>query len=134
MVAKFFMRRDEMKDTNRKYKKNQKGVLTIDFIFSFTMVLGLFQIFYVLSYTLMVAHLTQYITFSSARLFFAGHIKRVDQKRLAQEKFDYLSKTSPVAQFYKKQFILENLEIKEFKEYEDTLQSDLIVINLWVFE
>jgi hypothetical protein len=99
-----------------KSKHNQKGVLTIDFIFSFTMIIGLFQLFYVLSYTFMVAHLTQYITFASSRVYFAGQIDPQSQETLARQKFESLTENTAVANFFKSAFKLSDFEAREFTE------------------
>lgn len=96
--------------------RDQKGVLTIDFIFSFTMVIGLFQLFYVVSYTLMVAQLTQYITFASARVYFAAHIDERSQIALAEKKYNELVNNSAVANFFKSGFALTNFEARYFDE------------------
>lgn len=103
---------------DRMKTKNQKGILTIDFIFSFGMVMGLFQVFYVLTYTLMVAHLTQYITFASGRLYNAGHIDENSQRALAERKFEELTLDSAVANFFRGPFAVSNFEAREFTEYD----------------
>lgn len=99
-----------------KSRKKEKGILTIDFIFSFTMIIGLFQVFYVLSYTFMVAHLTQYITFASARVYFAGQIDPQAQETLAQQKFERLSQETAAASFFRNAFRLTDFEAREFTE------------------
>ncbi len=96
--------------------KNQKGILTIDFIFSFAMVIGFFQLFYVICYTLMVSQLTQYMTFASARMYFAGHIDNQSQQRLAERKFNELLEDSPVASFFKGAFTISDFEARDFDE------------------
>lgn len=112
--------------------KSQKGILTIDFIFSFAMVMGLFQIFYVLTYTLMVAHLTQYITFASARLYYAGHIDENSQRNLAENKFNQLTQSSSVANFFRGPFAISNFEAREFTEYAtpDTFRQKYIGVKV----
>lgn len=97
-------------------KKNQKGILTIDFIFSFAMVMGLFQIFYVLTFTLMIAHVTQYMTFAAARVYSAGHLDEETQKSQAEAKFNQLMTESPIASFFRGQFVLSNFEANEFND------------------
>jgi hypothetical protein len=100
------------------FDQNQKGILTIDFIFSFAMVIGFFQLFFVITYTLMVSHLTQYMTFASARMYFAGHIDVQSQERLARQKFDQLTGSPSVSSFFRSAFALSNLEIREFTEFD----------------
>lgn len=98
-------------------KKNQKGVLTIDFVFSFTLILGFFSMFYMLTYTLMVSSVAQYITFASARVFFAGNIDVQSQTSLAEKKFDYLVNDTYFSAFFNGPFELTNFEVREFDEY-----------------
>lgn len=107
---------------NRINSKNQKGILTIDFIFSFAMVIGFFQLFYVITYTLMVAHVTQYMTFASARLYFAGHIDEQSQRELAEKKYNDLLTNSQVSSFFRSAFTLSDFEARDFNEI-DTPQS-----------
>lgn len=94
--------------------ESQKGILTIDFMFSFAMVIGLFQVFYLISYTLMVAQVSQYIAFASSRLYFAGHIDESSQQRLAEQKFKDLKENSSVSSFYRSAFVLNNFQAGEF--------------------
>ncbi len=81
------------------------------------MVIGLFQLFYAITYTFMVAHLTQYITFASARLFFAGHIDVQSQEALAEKKYTELTQNSAAATFFKNAFVISNFEAREFNEF-----------------
>ncbi len=111
-----FSNTETMPSSSKKNLKNQKGILTIDFIFSFMMVMGLFQLFYVISYTFMVAHLTQYITFASARMFFAGHIDVQSQAALAEKKFTDLTQNTSMSSFYRRAFKISNFEAREFTE------------------
>ncbi|MCB0356594.1 MAG: hypothetical protein KDD40_06285 [Bdellovibrionales bacterium] len=53
--------------------KQNKGGLTIDFIFAFTLIMGLSAILLSLSLTLTVASITQYATFVGARSLLSGH-------------------------------------------------------------
>lgn len=71
--------------------KNQRGVLTIDFLFAFVLVFGLtMTLFFSLTFTLSVVEVVQYITFASARNYFAAHHTEAKQKELAKAKFDKL--------------------------------------------
>ncbi len=70
--------------------KNERGALTIDFVFAFILVMGLAAILLALSLTLTVASVTQYITFASARNFNAAHRNVDSQNALANQKFDSL--------------------------------------------
>ena len=47
--------------------RNQRGFLTIDFIFTIVLVLGFVAILFATTLTLTVASITQYVTFATAR-------------------------------------------------------------------
>lgn len=96
--------------------KNQKGILTFDFIFSFMIVIGLFQFYFYITFTLLAAQATQYVMFSSARAFFAGNHGVQEQSALAESKFQRLTEDTPLAIFYKSKVILSNFEAREFEE------------------
>lgn len=98
-------------------RKKQKGILTFDFIFSFMMIIGLFQIYYYLTYTLIAAHATQYVMYSSARAFFAGHHKVEFQDQQALKKFVDLTEDSVLSTFYNGRVVLSDFEAREFTEY-----------------
>ena len=54
--------------------KNQRGMITVDFLFAFVLVMGFSSILFALSFSLTVAEITQYVTFASARNYMAGNI------------------------------------------------------------
>lgn len=70
--------------------RNQRGMISVDFIFAFVLVLGLSAILFSLSLTLSVAEVTQYVTFASARNYFSSHITPDQQVALAQAKYKQL--------------------------------------------
>ena len=70
--------------------RNQRGILTVDFMFSIVLVLGFASLMFVLSFTLSVASVTQYVTFTAARNFAAAHIDRSSQEERAQAKYSEL--------------------------------------------
>lgn len=98
-------------------KNNQKGILTFDFMFSFMMVIGLFQIFYYLTFTLIAAQATQYVMFSASRNFFAGHQNVQKQTERAELKFNQLTQDSALSFFYKNGIKLSNFEARPFDEH-----------------
>ena len=70
--------------------KNQKGFITIDFIFAIVLIMGFTGVLFKLMFTLSVASLTQYITFASARNYTAAHITQDLQKERAIAKYKEL--------------------------------------------
>lgn len=69
----------------------QKGVLTIQFLFGFIIVSGFMVVFALLTLTLVVGEITQYITFSASRSLFLGHTDLEKQKEMAKAKYESLS-------------------------------------------
>lgn len=63
-----------------KSKKKQKGILTIDFIFSILAIYAISMVFVLLALTLMFSTITQYVAFSVSRAHISGHIDRVQQE------------------------------------------------------
>lgn len=84
----------------RRPLQNQSGIITIDFIFAFVLVWGFFSIFFALSLTLTVVEVTQYITFSTARTFHAGHWDVGQQVALGEEKFQTLRSHPTIAPLF----------------------------------
>ena len=70
--------------------KNQRGVLTLDFLFSFTLVIGFSGILFAMTLTLTVVEITQYMTYSSARNYMASHNEENERIARAQAKFEKL--------------------------------------------
>lgn len=66
---------------------NQRGMITVDFIFALVLVLGFSALLFSLSITLTVAEVTQYITFASARNYMAAHVNPDLQRQTAQQKY-----------------------------------------------
>lgn len=71
--------------------RNQSGLITVDFIFSMVLILGLSGLLFVLSFTLSMASITQYVTFSAARNYFAAHLTEEAQILRGQSKYQELS-------------------------------------------
>ena len=70
--------------------KNNKGLLTIDFIFSFLVVWGLFMAFLLMSFTLMMSSVAQYVVFATNRSHISGHISTDKQDEMGTRKFEDL--------------------------------------------
>lgn len=68
-------------------KKKQKGVLTLDFIFSFFTVYGFVLIFMYLAFSFMTISVSQYITFTTMRAHIAGHKDFASQTIAGQRQY-----------------------------------------------
>lgn len=99
-------------------KSNSRGVITIDFLFAFTFIFSLVYLLFVVSFSFFMTEVTQYITFSSARAYYAGHLSNSDQVKMAKTKFLQLTqaKQSPVSGLFKqmKWYILSEPLIGKF--------------------
>lgn len=81
---------------------NQAGALTLDFIFALVLVLSMTMLLGVFSFTLSIVESVQYLTFSSSRAYFAGHLNEAEQKKAATTKFEELSKSGSYKKLLKK--------------------------------
>lgn len=81
---------------------NQSGALTLDFIFALVLVLSMTMLLGVFSFSLSVIEGVQYLTFSSSRAYFAGHINPEEQKKAAEAKFAELSATGSYKKLLRK--------------------------------
>lgn len=81
---------------HNKRKKNQKGFVAADFIFSFTLVIGCGVLIFALTFSLMTVEVAQYITWSAARSFSAANSNPGLQSTAASTKFNNLSKNFPL--------------------------------------
>lgn len=72
---------------------NQQGALAVDFIFAFTLIFGFTLVLFSFALTLTAVEMTQYLTFTSARAYFAGHIDQSKQSEMASKKYDALLAT-----------------------------------------
>jgi len=77
----------------KKKIKNQKGILTLDFIFSMTAVYSIAMVFVLLALTLMMSTVVQYISFSMARAHISGDVSIDAQRAATKQQFDKLLAT-----------------------------------------
>lgn len=70
--------------------KSQKGSLTIDYIFAFTLIFSFTLIMFSFALTLTAVEMTQYLTYTSARAYFAAHHTQDKQSEQASKKWDQL--------------------------------------------
>src|SRR5688500_13725644 len=80
---------------------NNRGALTLDFIFAITLVTGLAGILMALSLTLSVVEIVQYAAFASSRAYFASHKNMDKQAEQAKAKFDQLKANKALALVFK---------------------------------
>lgn len=79
---------------------NQRGVITVDFLFSIVLVLGFSGLLFVLSFTLSIASVTQYVTFAAARNYAVAHVDKETQEARAQAKYTELLNNSVLKPLY----------------------------------
>lgn len=70
-----------------KHSMNDKGFLTLDYLFAFILVMSITGILFAFTFTLSIIEVTQYITFSAARNYFVAHEVELDQIQAAEIKF-----------------------------------------------
>ncbi len=116
-----------------KILRDQKGFLTIDFIFAFIMMFAFSAVLFAFSITFTSVEIAQYATFASARAHFAAHKTEIEQQRLGKEKFNKLirDKNSVLGNFFRNGwFEVSDVEIRDFSsEFSQTggVDSDTFV-------
>lgn len=84
-----------------KGKKKSSGMITIDFLFALIVVFGLSTLLFSLTFTLSVVEVVQYITYSSARSFYAGHLNPEKQIEMGNLKYESLVKNPTFAPLFR---------------------------------
>lgn len=74
---------------------NNRGSITVDFLFAFVLVSGFSMIIMTFSATLSMVEVVQYMAYASSRNYFASHLTEAKQKEAAVAKFIDL-KNNPV--------------------------------------
>ncbi len=95
------MRQDKIDIIKNKYRskrKNkeratEKGILTLDFIFSIMAVYAISMVFTLLAFTLMFSSVVQYMAFSMSRAHISGQISIIQQQEAVEERFQILQDT-----------------------------------------
>lgn len=77
-----------------KHLTSESGMITLDFLFAFVLVMGFSALLFALTLTLTVVEVTQYITFASARNYSAGHVNVIYQEQQARLKYKELTEGS----------------------------------------
>lgn len=103
-----------------KFVSNNKGILTLDFIFATLIVFAFSAILFVFGFTLSIVEVVQYMTFSSARIYSLAHLDDNTRKQRAEAKFSELSENSTIKPLFKNGwFELGQLQLQDFNsDYE----------------
>lgn len=108
--------------------KNQKGILTLDFIFAIIMIFTFTAILFAFSITFSAVEIAQYATFAASRAYLAGNKNSDDQEKAGKKKFDDLitGNKAVLGTFFKNGwFTLSPVELKNFNpDYAKDIDSD----------
>lgn len=86
-----------MKTSNTTFSiNNERGVLTLDFIFALTVTVGLITVLLAVSWSLAVFEVTQYVSFAVARNYAGTHVSEQEQKAQALRKYVQLTSTNKI--------------------------------------
>jgi hypothetical protein len=113
--------------------RNQKGILTLDFIFAILMMFAFSAILFGFTITFSAVEIAQYITFASARAHFAANKNTDEQEKLGKDKFDELARNrnSILGTFFRNGwFELGDVKIADFNgEYgvDESKDSDTFI-------
>lgn len=66
---------------------NERGLLTLDVVFSLVLVCGVGVVLFALSFTLTAVEVAQYVAFSTSRDYYAADVSEDAQKEAAQAKY-----------------------------------------------
>lgn len=123
-----------MKHTSaQKILKNQKGLLTLDFLFAIIMMFAFTAILFAFSITFTAVEIAQYATFAASRAYFAAHKTSDEQEAAGKKKFNDLvvGERAPLGAFFKNGwFTLSPVELKDFNsDYsaDDDKDSDTFI-------
>ena len=75
--------------------KNEKGLLTLDFVFASMLIFGLSTVIFSFAMTLSVAEVVQYMSFAAARNYNLAHLNEDRQRERGEQKFNELV-TNPI--------------------------------------
>jgi hypothetical protein len=87
--------------TPKNIVRNEKGIITIDFIFAIVLIFGFTMLLFKMMFTLCVASMTQYITFAAARNYVAAHVTPEMQGLRAIAKYKELINSKEFAPLYR---------------------------------
>ena len=87
-------------NSKRSLLKDEKGILTLDFIFAFIIIFGFVGVLFSFAITFSVVEAVQYVSFASARNFSLAHLNEDRQKERADEKYDELTTSKALSAFF----------------------------------
>ncbi len=87
-------------DFKKSLFKDEKGILTVDFIFAFIIIFGFVGVLFSFAITFSVVEAVQYVSFASARNFSLAHLNEDRQKERADEKYDELTTSQALSPFF----------------------------------
>jgi hypothetical protein len=114
--------------------RNERGSLTIDFLFATVLVMGVSGLLFALCFTLTVVEISQYIAFSTSRTYLSSHFNEQSQKALAEEKFNQLVFDTPWKVLFKRDgwFTLRYINSGDFREeYPNVASGDFDNNRFW---
>lgn len=110
---------------------NEKGLLTLDFVFASVIVFAFITILFSFAMTFSIVEVVQYISYASARNYSLAHKDESEQRTRAQEKFEQLSKHPILAPLFSNGwFEILPAQINDFNnEYnpDRSLDSDIFI-------
>lgn len=105
-----------MKHTQR-ILNNEKGILTIDFIFASLLVFAFSAILFSFAFTFSVAEVVQYVTFAAARNYNQAHLNEARQRERGEQKFNQLVSDPSIAALVSAGwFRIGDLELGDFND------------------
>lgn len=104
-----------------RHLKNEKGLITLDFVFALVLVFAFTAILFTVSLTLSVVEIAQYITYASARNYFAGHQTKQRQEELAEAKFNQLANAAALKPLFNNGWF----ELKDFRVGEGDVYQEI---------
>lgn len=108
----------------KKRRRDQSGVITVDFLFAIVLVLGFTGIMFSLALTLTAAEIAQYITYASARNYFVSSINEESQRQYAVEKFNALKSDPTLGPLFANGwFELTDVSVGDISQLEERFQT-----------
>jgi hypothetical protein len=68
--------------------RDQRGMITLDFIFALVVSIGFAIVFFSVAVTLSLVEVAQYVTFTTSRAYAGAHETKTQQEELARARFD----------------------------------------------
>jgi hypothetical protein len=85
--------------------KDQRGMLTLDFIFALMVSIGFAIVFFSIAVTLSLVEVAQYVTYTTSRAYAGAHETKGQQEELARARFDEVMATPAVKTFLGQQWM-----------------------------